>query len=338
MKWFIKGTMIVGLCAGVLVLLYLWTNRVPAENTKQGKNAFSEEKIRIESFFQNRDAKGAYEAFKKENMLLDVTEAHPAAHVFGEVLYEKTGLAGFSVCDGDFGFGCFHSFIGRAITEHGPDVVRELDAACVRSYGSGGTGCFHGIGHGLLAYFGYGLADVNRALTLCDTLSWERPLGGCADGVFMEYNFRLMEKDPEARYRPFIEQKRYEPCLSIGLYSAACYFGLPAWWASALQDTSNLPARMGTFCSDVEDEDLRRACFRGIGYGIVPEVKFDVKAGGVFCDEAAQGSARVWCREGLAWAFYADPATRERALLACAEGLVASDALQCKKEYLFVIQ
>ncbi|OGG56599.1 hypothetical protein A2680_04645 [Candidatus Kaiserbacteria bacterium RIFCSPHIGHO2_01_FULL_55_37] len=298
----------------------------------------SSERSHVESLFSGRTPAEALALFKNENATGTSAEEHTAAHLFGEALYRQEGLDGFSVCDGSFGFGCYHSFLGLAIAEHGPDVVKKLDEGCVRAYGPQGTGCFHGIGHGVLAYYGYGFADVGRALSLCAQLSWKGQMSGCSDGVFMEYNFRVMEKDPTKKSRPFTMSERYEPCLSVREYPQACYFGLGSWWATALPQDASLSSRMGEFCAKVKREDLRRACYRGIGYGILPQLRFEAEPGEAFCDAVATGVARVWCREGMAWAFYADPATRDKAHDVCTRGLSQSEAGQCDKEYLFATQ
>ncbi|MCE9541473.1 hypothetical protein K8R03_02840 [Candidatus Kaiserbacteria bacterium] len=325
--------LIVILAASAAILL-----SARGEKAGTDSGAFSDERAHMESLFAGRSAAEAFGMFKNENAKLSAVDQHTSAHIFGEVLYEHEGIKGFTVCDGSFGFGCYHSFLGRAIAEHGPDVVKVLDATCVTIYGPDGTGCFHGIGHGLLSYYGYGIQDVEKSLSLCATLSWKKPIGGCADGVFMEYNFRVMEKDATKRYRPFDAGNVYEPCPSLSLYPEACYFGLPAWWATALPFDSALPQKLGGFCAAVAESRLRVACYRGLGYGIIPETHFNADAGEVFCDNAATGNARLWCREGLAWAFYADPVTRDKAEGVCTKGLNASESSTCLKEYFFAIQ
>ena len=55
----------------------------------------------------------AYEELKKRYKDLEYPSQHTRIHVFGEVLYEKTGIAGTSVCDSAFGFGCYLRTIRR---------------------------------------------------------------------------------------------------------------------------------------------------------------------------------------------------------------------------------
>ena len=298
------------------------------------------ERSHIEELLKTNSSGKAYAIFKRENAKKSIIEQHTSAHLFGEVLYEKEGPAGFSVCDGDFGFGCFHTFISFAIADKGEGVVRELDQACVEQYGEGGLGCSHGIGHGLLSYYGYTIDDLLESLSVCGTLTWKHSYGGCQDGVFMEYNFRVMEPDPKDRTRPFSVDTRMEPCASVQeSFLFSCYFSQPAWWLSAFYEYTDAVERAGDYCMEINSADSRQACFRGIGYAKAPDLGFDASKGVALCDSIlAPLRERLWCREGYAWALYADPAFRTGAQSVCTLGLPISEALQCQKEYLFVIQ
>ncbi len=298
------------------------------------------ERVHIEKLFEKYSPEETYDRFKKEHERDDIASAHTSAHIFGEVLYEKVGLPGFSVCDAGFGFGCYHSFVSFAIAEHGIEVAQELDKECAGSHGPVGLGCFHGIGHGVLSYYGYGKKGIETALSVCDSLLWKRPYGGCRDGVFMEYNFRIMEAEPTKRNRPFSIESRNEPCDFVQKDSRiACYFNQPEWWRTSLMNEPDLAEELSNFCEEVKVVSEKQACFRGIGYSQAPDVNFEPLEGSKFCDKInSPENGRLWCREGLAWAIYADPAFRSGALSACTIGLSPDEAEKCKDEYLFVIQ
>lgn len=299
--------------------------------------AATDERGRIAALFDAYDSREAYEHLKETYKSSDQPGQHNAAHIFGEFLYAEEGLDGFAICDAAFGFGCFHTFIAAAIAEHGEDVIKTLDETCVETFGEQALGCFHGIGHGLLSYEGYRTEDVVRALGLCEGLSWKRPLGGCSDGVFMENNFRVMESDPKDRNRAFMIDERHEPCISVpGQFREACYFSQPGWWGQSSERTQK---EIATWCTEASSEPLQRACFRGVGYAEAPFVQFDAQKGNAYCDSLPTSQkGRLWCREGLAWALYADPAIRDRAAVACSDGLTAVQSKQCTDGLLFVIQ
>lgn len=282
----------------------------------------------------------AYEKFKEMNRTASLELAHTNAHLFGEALYEKEGVKGFAVCDSSFGFGCYHSFIARAVADEGEKVVPLFDEECVRMFGLEGLGCSHGVGHGVLSYYGYNPEDVQKALEICATLSWKNAYGGCRDGVFMEYNFRVMETNRDDRLRAFTEAERHEPCTSLQhTHQQACYFSQPGWWLHVFTYNSESIHRIAGYCDEVTDTNGRRACFRGLGYTLAAYIQFDVTAGVRACDSLeARREGKVACHQGLAWALYANPPYRELAKKACTEGLSSLESKQCEAEYLFVLQ
>lgn len=291
----------------------------------------------IEGLFAELDAPRAYTSFVERNRLSSPSVQHGNAHVAGEALYRNAGFEGFALCSSDFGFGCYHSFIPLALAEYGDEVVRELDDACIAAYGELGLGCSHGLGHGALAYYGYDEDAIAKALGLCAGLTWQHPYGGCQDGAFMEYNDRTME--PEAQLRPLDEKRRHEPCASLpARFRESCYFSQSGWWEKALADGPDERQKLGRWCAEAR-EDSARACFRGLGYAFAPLTGFTAARGIDKCDALPlTHNQSQWCREGLAWALYADPATRAEAEKACTEGLDETHAADCLQNYLFTIQ
>jgi hypothetical protein len=324
--------------ASALLVLVLYAVFFHTYETKT--SSVGDEHAAVEKLWKNRDAAAAYAAFKAMHEGEDITKTHPAAHIFGEVLYEKEGLDGFSVCDSSFGFGCFHSFIGKAIAEHGIDAIRRFDEICVSVYGEAGLGCVHGIGHGTLAYYGYSDEALKNSLTACDTLSWKHPYGGCRDGVFMEYNFRLMQGDAERANRAYSYQRRHTPCDVVPASAVlSCYFAQPAWWGSSLHTEKNAGSTMLSYCKEVSVRSGMEACVRGIGYAQAPGGDFEAAAGIVYCDGLGGSEReRVLCREGYAWALWSTPSSRENSKSVCHEGLGETSAASCEAEYLFSIQ
>lgn len=314
-----------GLC--ILVLgFYLWVT--PQTSAMTGRE-----------LLDTLPAAEAYNIFKAQHKNAPLQEAHTQAHLFGEALYEKLGVEGFAICDSNFGFGCYHSFIARAIAYNGESTITYFDSECIRIFGTEGLGCSHGIGHGILSFYGYTFDDLEHSLELCSSLTWKGAYGGCKDGVFMEYNLRVMETEPADRYRKYSDATRYEPCgLLARKFQSACYFSQPEWWVSMLR-TDEAYLRAGGYCGEVRDRQNREACFRGLGYSLGSFVQFEVAQGIEKCDSSSKGRKEIiQCREGLAWSLYANPVHREQSNLACTQGLAPKEQLLCLDEYLFVLQ
>ncbi len=336
MKDRIPLVLAVGAVFLVGAVYFFMTDRAPGYSYESQRTTY-------EGLINRLGPGAAYASFRDSVITIPIERQHLLAHTFGDALYGKEGIESFKVCGQDFGFGCYHAVSGHAIAEYGTEVIKDLDIRCVEAYGTSGLGCFHGLGHGVLAYYGYGIPELKKALIVCESLSWQRPYGGCPDGVFMEYDFRTMAEAPEERGRRFSPEEWEEPCPSVSeRFREACYFSRPAWWRSSLHPDGGLPPgladTLGAYCTQVKGELNQAACYRGIGHALAPNADFNPARGSKACDELSPTRAVVYCREGLAWAFYADPSLRGEAEAVCSAGLPLKEAAMCKGEYLFVIQ
>lgn len=267
-----------------------------------------------------------YQEFLKKNALAPFDLRHVSAHVVGELFYGSEGAEGIQYCDSSFGFGCFHGFFTRAVSEKGLAVVRNLDEACVGTYGTLGTGCQHGIGHGIMEYLGY--ADVNEALNACGDTTQVVPLLGCTSGVFMEYRKPLTIDGESAEVvpRPFDASDPYMPCDRIeDRFRLSCYFELGDWWYSTIGPDYS---RMGTLCRNAPSA-YRKACFIGVGSIIAPRETYDVSKSLHQCNLVGDSPVEVrYCKSGAAWSFYANPDFRDRYRVLCS-GVSKEDEMTC---------
>jgi hypothetical protein len=274
----------------------------------------------------------AYEAFKLETNGKEFGIAHTLSHIMGELIYEKEGIKGIVVCDASFAFGCYHSFFGRAITDGGVESVPELDTLCVGKFGPKGLGCPHGIGHGLLGYLGDDA--LNKALDICNKLSWQGPIGGCSSGVFMEYNFHTMQSLKGVEPRRFDSKHPLYPCDIVNKkFAQACYFELPAWYFNSVVSSY---LETGKLCSKVSQGLEMAACFKGLGNTIGNGTRYNSEDAIKECDTMPSNKGMLLCRAGASWAFFAEPTTRAKMKTLC-DGLNAVDKEYCNKEAEIII-
>lgn len=236
---------------------------------------------------------GAYSLLKQHYAHAPHNIAHNTAHVFGEVLYEK-GVEGIAVCDISFIFGCYHGFLGRAISEEGVDVLAKLDAACNKK-GREWLGCHHGIGHGLMSYFGD--AKLEEALFACTSLSWKGPVGGCYGGLFMEYNFRNahFEGDGLEYTRPN-SGGLFEPCVYLPeKFRSACFYEQPDWWRRIFGEDYK---KLGELCGKVDDQADREFCFIGVGRMAAQSKKYNIEETILECARIDSERNVSLCRAG----------------------------------------
>ena len=243
----------------------------------------------------------AYAEFANDVSSFDPSTQHGDAHIFGNALFATEGLSGISACDDRFSYGCYHEFISQALLADGLSVLPEIDAVCKKAVSA--IACRHGIGHGLLAYFGYGTSDLKKAVAVCAQIGDESQQG-CLGGVFMEYNMRIMTGLNNARP---LEAELFAPCNGYsGAAQQSCMFYQPQWWWTVLpnsggSDKTGVVTRMISLC---EQGPARVACMEGVGLMVPTSVAYDEARSVALCTEAAKTTDdETYCITGAATVF-----------------------------------
>lgn len=253
----------------------------------------------LRSLIRTEGASRAAKIFSDSIQRVSINTQHEEAHLFGRALYYEVGLDGFTACDSQFSFGCFHEFIGLAIAEKGPQVIAQLNEGCI-SQGSGNLGCQHGIGHGVVAFTGYSEKDLQEATRLCKTLRKGDPIGGCFGGMYMEYNLHTMQGSGGGS-RPYTYENRFAPCAEAQEHDMrrACLYWQTQWWEQLLSTPGNIEnfVTMGNFCREARDRfEVYQECFEGIGNVTSSASGFSVKKAQSLCKKAARTPTELlWC-------------------------------------------
>lgn len=285
----------------VLASFLTYRNAAQVEKTPISINPAQAEKDWTERI-EKLGGKAAYAALADEIEGLSPASQHEMAHAFGAALFAVEDTRGLSVCDGRFSYGCFHEFLGRAISYHGLSVVGKLNQGCIDTLVESPLSCQHGIGHGILASLGYDDDSLEKALDECADLPYNDPIGGCYGGAFMEYNVQTMLGTEAHIRRPNSHKEIFEPCASLpDEYQIACAFWQPQWWHTAiLNGAGSVEAfeRLGEYCRDMTPTDqLRRTCFEGIGNITPPAADFDAAKAAKLCDATSDNARdRLYCR------------------------------------------
>ena len=273
----------------------------------------------------------AYEKFKETYAEENFGTQHSLAHVIGELIYEKEGIPGLAICDATFAFGCYHSFFGRALSEQGLEVIPELDKTCVEKFGPLGTGCLHGIGHGIREFMGPDrLVDALDACTLTTQI---KELFGCTSGVFMENNVPIVitdDAEPYTAARKLNSENPYEPCNTIvpEKFRKSCYYEMPQWWNQVFNFDYS---KVGELCAGIPDAEQSKSCFLGAGNVAAPSSQYNVAQTIKLCDLMPSEEGVLLCRSGASWSFFAEPTARNLSPELC-KGLGPEVESQCAKE------
>ena len=279
----------------------------------------SKEHIKWNNIVEEEGSIKGYENFKdffKELYLVQ----HSMSHIFGELLYEKDGVEGVTVCDSTFAFGCFHGFFTAAISDVGLEIIPSLDDACGWS-----TECQHGIGHGAMEYMRH---DLEGALSACDLTNQPDPLAGCTSGVFMEYNVPLIVSESETGVIPRIlnKGKPYEPCDIIPeRFRNSCYHELGQWWNQVYEKDYTL---MGQLCSNVQNDIYRISCFSGIGQITPDSTNYNLELSIELCEKMPTEEGVFRCKAATSWSFKDSPSQSFKGVSVC-EGLEEDEKKHC---------
>lgn len=285
-----------------------------------------------EVFLEDHSAAEALHDFKMKYQVLPGarTFCHPVLHVIGKSAGVEYGSVAAAYAHGDTlcRSGYYHGVLeGRFATEGGERLIDQLDSICSAVRGDGYTynyySCVHGIGHGLMAFFGHDIFDSLRA---CNRLSgaWEQ--SSCAGGVFMEnvtsdsdeMPSRFLKKDDpsypcNAVEEKFVTQcylmqssymlkifdgdfvKTFGVCRAAGIYAETCFQSIGrdvSAWSYGDIDTAI------TLCGIGLSLDERTHCLLGAAADYI--LSYGEEAARSLCTQGEEG-ARALCVERLEW-------------------------------------
>lgn len=276
------------------------------------------ERSQWSKMMDEKGVEATYEEFKKQYEREGFGIQHTMAHVIGELIYQKKGLEGMVVCDNSFSFGCYHSFYSQALAIEGLSIVPIVDKFCVDKFGPLGTGCQHGIGHGLMDFFGP--QKLELALEACSKTTQVKKLFGCTSGVFMEYNVPIMISSENTTTVPRVldEKNPYAPCPTLPeKYQESCYYEMPQWWDKANVYNKDYK-KIGELCQGIASPASREACFLGTGNVVAPSSNYIVKDAIQKCQQMPTLDSKVTCQSGASWSFFSAIAYKELSDQVCA--------------------
>src|SRR3989344_4478412 len=280
-----------------------------AQTIGQGVSSFKELSDRFTALAREKGAVYAFQVLGRAELPPN-TDLHLLGHVVGDELYKEKGVAGITDCTQDFRNACSHTIVIGALTEFGEKALLMIRDACMKAPGGSGayTMCFHGLGHGVFAFFNY---DLGKTVSFCkktgtDTYR-DREYIECVGGATME----LMGGGGHEREAWLLARERYltedplSPCMDSVIpreakticltYITPRLFGL-AGADLGTPDPVYFPKAF-SFCDAItkKDQDLRDACFGGFGKEFIVLVGArDIRRVDEFTDEEFMKVGN-WC-------------------------------------------
>ncbi len=265
-------------------------------------------------YFRNlSEEKGAAYAFDvliRAELPHDI-DTHLLGHIVGDMLYRQEGIPGVKKCTDDLRNACSHSVVIGILLEHGEGTLPTIAETCKEAPGGRGayTMCFHGLGHGVLAYTGY---DFEKAVAMCGktgTAQYDNAeYFECVGGAMMEMVAGI--HDPEAWKRQvgnyFRKDDPLYPCSASFVpdrVKPACFAYLtPHLYTAAGIDLENVnpgeSAPAFALCDAIPTTraEIRAACYGGFGKEFIGfSGGRDIRdVGSMTADELSR--IRQWCR------------------------------------------
>ncbi len=131
----------------------------------QSHGNFNELRDALQDIAKKKGALYAYEILRRAQ-LPPSTDVHLLGHVIGDELYKQMGESAISYCTDEFRNACSHTVVVGLLLDYGEKALNTISLACQKAPGGVGayTMCFHGLGHGVLAYENY---DLEKTIALC---------------------------------------------------------------------------------------------------------------------------------------------------------------------------
>jgi hypothetical protein len=220
-----------------------------------------------------KGAEYAYTVLKVADMPPN-TDMHLMGHVVGDVLYKQQGLNGIKLCTKDFRNACSHSIVVGLLLDKGEGVLPEIAQACKQAPGGKGayTMCYHGLGHGVLAYTAYNLP---KTVELCQKTG-SAESNECIGGSIMEiisggdHDKALWAKE---RTKYLKASDPFYPCISNFMPESAkplCLTYLTPYLWEAVGANIGSPTdedfkKSFALCTQLENQSYRDICYGGFG-------------------------------------------------------------------------
>jgi hypothetical protein len=235
----------------------------------------------IRDFFVSlADRKGAVYAYAllREAELPPGIDIHLLGHAIGDELFKQEGLGGMGYCTQEFRNACSHSIVVGALLSEGMGVFERIHDVCKSAPGGAAAYamCFHGFGHGVLAYADY---DMPEAVALCGKVGTaamqDEEAAQCIGGAVMEMHYGINDLSVWEKKRVLYVDPNDPLALCAASYmpeyaKVLCYEYLAPYIFDAAgaidrQPRPDIFAASFAYCDPLANDAYREACYAGIG-------------------------------------------------------------------------
>ena len=219
----------------------------------------------MEEAIKTYTLKSITEALRKTSHSKNIN-CHNRAHELGRMAYQVIGSDAFSQCGIACHSGCRHGATEAFFAHKGTANLKEsVNLLCEKKLNAFNTHqCFHGIGHGLMAWSDY---EIQDALDACDLIEHPSSRASCYTGIFMENiggSIAIGENKNNESYHTtaYLNEDPHYPCNILDdKYKNECYFLQTDRMRQLL---NNDPDSIGIECAKAPLR-FQNSCFASMG-------------------------------------------------------------------------
>lgn len=309
---------VVVLGSGLLILDSIKTYRGNSPSLARDDRRIASEDAILRDYIKLYGAEGAIMAIKA----LPGVDCHQRVHKVGRMAYELTNTEAFKVLNSECMSGYTHGVTEAFFHEKGTENLNNNVALICNNEQNGfyAHQCYHGIGHGLMAYTDYSLLD---ALKMCDTLpprSTNRE--SCYSGAFMENVVGAIAVDVaksntspgDFHVSSYLSNDPLYPCNAVDIkYKNTCYFFQSS---RMIQIFGQDFKKVTTACESVE-AIYQSTCFMSAGRDISNSYGTDYSQIELMCSHTKMDYLRASCIAGAAQDKFWHESEQDDALALC---------------------
>ncbi len=250
-------------------------------------------------------------------------DCHQTAHRLGRFAYQLYANDVFQQCSIECHSGCYHGAIEYYFKEYGTtDIPTALNTICGnQENGFFAHQCFHGIGHGLMAWTDYELLE---ALQKCDLLQDGK--NSCYTGAFMENVVASLAENKSTHVSKYVNDDPQYPCSIVeDKYKWDCYF----FQTARMKEIFNNDFRkVAEACADAP-EAYQRNCFESMGRDISGNTIMNVDKSIELCQSAPPKGPRIACLKGAVQDMFWDSSGQDKSLSFCKKLTDLNEKSEC---------
>lgn len=249
-------------------------------------------------------------------------DCHQRVHKVGRLNYELNGNKAFTLLNSECMSGYTHGVTEAYFHKHGTEKLNEsLELICQgQQNGFYSHQCFHGVGHGLMAYTDY---DLPAALKSCDTIpAAATAKESCYSGVFMEnvvgaITIEKAKSSPNpSQYHVtnWLSDDPLFPCNKVdAVYKNGCYI----FQTSRMVQVLNYDfQKIAALCASIEQE-YRYVCYSSMGRDVSASFGKQYSQIENSCAYGPEEQLRLACVDGAAQDKFWHESQQDSALEMC---------------------